>query len=313
MLSEWHQRGYIWQILLKWTQVSDRLCFPLMNAVTTLTVWKIRLKGHNGKHEGKELQSAHRGPGRGGGGPLFPLWAHNASKKRTQRGRHSLLWTRVFGFTFGNHKTAHPGKDRKRKLPTHSLTFLWGTRACVVQGEDPWGPLPLGCVLCRWGCPLPWGLLKALDWLPSILWTRTKRPPEKSRPGASFALLKSEVSFVVWIQPGEAHPNVDSNCCESPQATDQLRTLSSLFCPVWLLLQLHWEGVSGELTWARYCLGIVQWWIPSPCSVPPSCPKWRENHSRTNRLKMRLAMHGVCSPPWKGTNFSHSFGQTHFS
>lgn len=167
-----------------------------MNAVTTVTVWKIRLKGHNGKHEGKELQSAHRGPGRGGGGPLFPLWAHNASKKRTQRGRHSLLWTRVFGFTFGNHKTAHPGKDRKRKLPTHSLTFLRGTRACVVQGEDPWGPLPLGCVLCRWGCPLPC----SRHWIGSLPYYEQEQNALQRRADLVLDLFSLRVKFPLWFE-----------------------------------------------------------------------------------------------------------------
>lgn len=44
-------------------------------------------------------------------------------------------------------------------------------------------------------------LLKALDGLLYVLLTRTKPPREKNKASTWFALSKSEVSSVVWIQP----------------------------------------------------------------------------------------------------------------
>lgn len=150
-------------------------------------------------------------------------------------------------------------------------------------------------------------LLKALDGLLYVLLTRTKPPREKNKASTWFALSKSEVSSVVWIQPREIHLEWTQIACESPQGTNHLRTLSFLFYPLGLLLKLHWEGGSGKFTWCRYSLCILQWLVLSLCSVPPISPKWRESHSCTNRLKMRLVSPGSGVLLWTGNDFCSLF------
>lgn len=147
--------------------VFRQIMFLLDESCYSCECLKDKLEGPHGGASGREeLQRACRALREGvAGRPLFPLWAHNVQKRQTQRGRHSLLGRRVFGFIVRNHKTAHPGKNRKKKFRAHSLTFLQRTRASVVQG-DLRGPLPLGCAACHRVCPLPSTLLKALDWLP---------------------------------------------------------------------------------------------------------------------------------------------------
>lgn len=164
-LSE-HQCGYIWQIILKWTQFSDRLCSFLMKAVTVVNVWKISLKGHTVKHQTWGVTEGMQGPETGGGrqAPVSTVSTQCTEETNTKRKalppREKGLWVHS-----QESQDSTPRKGRKKKFPAHSLTFLQGTRASVVQG-DLRGPLPLGCAACHRVCPLPSTFLKALDWLP---------------------------------------------------------------------------------------------------------------------------------------------------
>lgn len=98
-------------------------------------------------YEGTELQTAcTKGLGAGGakrgyGSP--PVCAESTQHcKETQHKEGGLAppRERKLGSYSGITRHHTQEENRKRKLPTHSLSFLQGTTR-----SDPWGPLPLGC------------------------------------------------------------------------------------------------------------------------------------------------------------------------
>lgn len=99
-----------------------QIMFLLDESCYSCECLKDKLEGPQGEASGREeLQRACRAlRERVAGRPLLPLWAHDVQKRQTQRGRRSLLGRRGFGLTVRNHKTARPGKDRKRNPCTQS-------------------------------------------------------------------------------------------------------------------------------------------------------------------------------------------------
>lgn len=77
-----------------------------------------------------------QGPERGGGrqAPVSTVSTQcidetNTKKKALHPGEKGL-WVHS-----QESQDSTPGKDRKKKFPAHSRTFLQGTRASVVQGD----------------------------------------------------------------------------------------------------------------------------------------------------------------------------------
>ena len=145
--------------------------------------------------------------------------------RQTRRGRHSLLGRRVFGFIVRNHKTAHPGKDRKKKFPAHSRTFLQGTRRSARTTAFGMCCLPLSI-------PPPFKLAQGTGLAP------LGQNTHQTRAELVLDLLSLRVKCHLYFEFSLVKPTSKWSriTCESLQVTDQLRTLSSLSYPVWLLL-----------------------------------------------------------------------------
>lgn len=106
-----------------------------------------------------------------------------------------------------------PRRGKERKLPTLNLTFLWGTRASVVEGEDPWGPLPLGCGVCLWRCSPPLKLSQGTGLAPLCTINKNKTP---SREEQSWHLIHPHWHWSVICGLNSAwwnHLKVDLNHC----------------------------------------------------------------------------------------------------
>lgn len=159
ILSEQHLSGYIWQILLKWTQFSDRWCFPWRKVVTIVKVLKDKLEGPQLTISGHgATYGMHRRPGRPGErrwqAPVCAESTQCCQGDTTRRGRLSLFQGRDLGLIFWNHKTPHPGQKSKRKLPTHSLSFLQRTRKWSMRTTAP----GMRKEVCLWELPISFKL-----------------------------------------------------------------------------------------------------------------------------------------------------------
>lgn len=167
-----------------------------MKAVTAVNVWKVNLKGHRVKHtEGMQ------GPERGGGrqAPVSTVSTQCTDETNTKRKAlppgEKGLWVHS-----QESQDSTPRKGQEKEVP-------------CTQSDLP----PRDKEICEDHCL--WDVLLATEYSPSLQACsrhgigslRTKHPSEKSRAGAWFALIKSEVSSVLWIQPGETHLKVVSN------------------------------------------------------------------------------------------------------
>lgn len=125
-------------------------------------------------------------------------WEHKTFwGDKKHRGRHSFCKGRVSEFT-RHHTQERTGKG-------DSLHRVWASS----EGQGPvWWKERIredhclqGMEVCGEKAHFLSSLLKALDGLLYVLLTRTKPPREKNKASTWFALSKSEVSSVVWIQP----------------------------------------------------------------------------------------------------------------